>query len=83
MRNSITLSVDGPSDSVSIDGNEARRRLRGPRICIKAFLRDLDGDRIAFDRKGDFIGDFILLGLAIATLSFDFLAGDKSRKVLA
>jgi hypothetical protein len=42
----------------------------------------LDGDRIAFDRKGDFIGDLIFLGLLITTFSLNFL-GDKSRKVLA
>jgi hypothetical protein len=81
MRNSITLGVEGPEDSavsVSIDGNEVRRRLRGPRICIKALLRDLDGDGIALDRKGD----FILLELLLGTLSFGFL-GDKSRKGLA
>jgi hypothetical protein len=82
MRNSITLGVDGSEDSIfseSINGNEARRRLRGPRICIKAFLMDLDGDRSAL---GDRKGERIFLELLLDTLSFGFL-GDKSRKGLA
>jgi hypothetical protein len=81
MRNSITFGVDGSEDSVvsvSVNGNEVRRRLRGPRICIKAFLIDLDGDKIALDRKGD----FIFLEMLLETLSFGFL-GDSIPKRLA
>jgi hypothetical protein len=81
MRKSITLGGNCSEDSVCsivIEDNEDRRRLRGPRIFLKAFIREIDGDSTAFELNGEFV-----LALLLPILSRDFFLNDRSRKVLA
>jgi hypothetical protein len=84
IRNSITLGVDDSEDSVvsvSNDDSEDWRRLRGPRSCLKAFTRSMDGGSFVFKTKGVFF--FLLLTeLLPAARDFFFFMGE-SRKVLA